>query len=66
MKNSRNRHEILLYGYIKEELQQRIWGRGLSWEGPIGFCSVIPGAWAQQPGKVGLLLGVESCRITVL
>ena len=33
-------------------------GRGLSWEGPIGSCSVTPGVWAQQPGKVGLPPGV--------
>ena len=33
-------------------------GRGLSWEGPIGSCSLTPGVWAQQPGKVGLPPGL--------
>ena len=56
---------MLLSRYFREELQQRMWGRALSWEGPVGSCSVTPGAWAQQPGKVGLLLGVGSCRIPV-
>ena len=28
-------HERLLSGYFREELQQRLWGRGLSQEGPI-------------------------------
>ena len=32
-------------------------GRGLFWEDPIGSCSVTPGVWAQQPGKVGLPSG---------
>ena len=27
---------------------------GLSWEGSTGSCSVIPGVWAQQMGKVGM------------
>ena len=34
-------HEILFSGDFREELQQRIWGRGLSRGGPIGSCSVI-------------------------
>ena len=34
-------HQILLSGYFREELQQRIWGRCLSREDPIGSCSVI-------------------------
>lgn len=35
-------HGILSSGYFREELQQKIWGRGLSWEDPIGSCSVTP------------------------
>ena len=31
-------YQILLP--FREELKQRIWGRGLSWEGPVGFCLV--------------------------
>jgi len=27
-------HGILSSGYFREELQQKIWGRGLSWEDP--------------------------------
>ena len=34
-------HEIVLSGYFREELQRRIWGKGLFQEGPIGSCSVI-------------------------
>ena len=34
VKNSRNIHEILLPGYFTEELQQRIWGRGLAQKVP--------------------------------
>ena len=34
--NSGNLHQILLSRYFREELKQRIWGEGLSWEGPIG------------------------------
>ena len=29
-------------------------GWGLPWEGSTGSCSVTPGVWAQQQGKVGL------------
>ena len=35
-------HQILLSRYFREELKQRIWGRGLPQEGPIGSCSVTP------------------------
>ena len=34
VKNSRNIHEILLPGYFREELTQRIWGRGVAQEVP--------------------------------
>ena len=47
-------HQILLSLYLREELQQRKGRRGLSWEGLIDSCSVTPGVWDQQPGKVGL------------
>ena len=33
-------HQILLSKYFREELKQRISGKGLPWEGPIGFCLV--------------------------
>ena len=33
-------HQILLSRYFREELKQRIWQTGLSWEGPRGSCSV--------------------------
>ena len=41
---------ILQRGATAEET-----GWGLSWEGPIGSCSVTPGVWAQQlsPAEVG-------------
>ena len=29
-------HEILLSEYFREELEQRMWGRGLTREGPMG------------------------------
>ena len=32
-------------------------GWGLPWEGSTGSCSVTPGVWAQQQGKVGLPSG---------
>ena len=32
--------EILLAGYFREELKQRIWGRGLSQADPIGSYAV--------------------------
>ena len=47
-------HQILLSPYFREELQQRKGQRGVSWEGPMGSCLVIPGVWGQQSGKVGL------------
>ena len=34
VKHSRNIHEILLPGYFREELTQRIWGRGVAQEVP--------------------------------
>ena len=37
-------HQILLARYLREELKQRIWGRGLYWKGPIGSYSVTGGA----------------------
>ena len=40
LKNSGNMHEILLSGYFRGELQQRIWGQGLPQESPIASCSV--------------------------
>ena len=47
-------HQILLSPYFREELQQRKGQRGVSREGPMGSCLVIPGVWGQQSGKVGL------------
>ena len=38
--NSRNVQQILLSRYFRQGLKQRIWGRGLSWEGTIGACLV--------------------------
>ena len=32
--NSENVYQILLSGYFREELKQRTWERGLSWESP--------------------------------
>ena len=43
-------HQILLSKYFREELQQRIQGRCLSGEGPIGSCSVTR---PHQPAKHG-------------
>ena len=40
--------EILLSGYFREELQQKIWRRGLSWESPIGSCLVPMAALPYQ------------------
>ena len=43
-------HQILLSRYFRGELQQRIWGRGLSWEDPIGSCLVtspLPWLWTE-------------------
>ena len=34
-------HQILLSRHFREEIRQRMWGRGLSREGPIRSCSVI-------------------------
>ena len=39
VKYSGNVHQILLSRYFRKELKQRIWGRGLPWEGPLGSCS---------------------------
>ena len=40
---------ILQRGATAEDM-----GWGLSWEGPIGSCSVTAGVWGQQQGKAGL------------
>lgn len=34
------KHQTLLSRHFKDELQQRLWGGGLSLEGPTGSCSV--------------------------
>ena len=55
--NSGNGHQILLSRYFREALQQRLWRRGLSWEGPIGSCSVTKGvvhvafSWSSEPWR---------------
>ena len=54
VKQLRSVHQIPLSPYFREELQQRKGQRGVSWEGPMGSCLVIPGVWGQQSGKVGL------------
>ena len=51
--------------YISEELKQRIWGKGLPLDGPIGSSSVTggvqttedPGLGAVTPGLKGQVLG---------
>ena len=42
--HSGNLHPMLLSRYFREELKQRVWGGGLSPEGPIGSCSVTRSA----------------------
>ena len=44
-------HQILLSRYFREELKQRILGRGLYQEGPTGSCSVTDPLVAQAMMK---------------
>ena len=46
------------YLHISKRSYSRGSGTVWSWEGPIGSCSVTPGVWGQQPGKVGLPPGL--------
>ena len=39
---------ILLAGYFREELQQKMSGKGLIWEEPIGSCSVTDGLYSSK------------------
>ena len=66
-------HEILLSGHFREELRQRIWGRGLPWAHLVGSCSVpsiAPGLLINSKMLVRLFMFPEPyflvCKIEII
>ena len=52
MKNSENMHEVLLFGYLREELQQRIRGGECPGKAPLGPARLCPGKAPLGPARL--------------